>query len=327
VAEQSAPSNRLATLVLEWQFSPDILERITTALPDVRVVIATDADLTVVLPEADALVSWSLSEEQLAVAPRLKWFQAISAGVDRLSLSAIRQRGVVVTNTSGMHATNIAEHILAMMLAFARCLHRSIRAQQDAQWVSDFRPQIFELYGQTLHVVGYGDIGQRLAHDAHALGMRVTATRRRIEQQRDEIAEDIGGFDRLPELLTSADHVAICLPQTPATVGLFDSNTIGAMKPGSYLYNIGRGPIVDTNALIDALRRGALAGAGLDVTDPEPLPADSPLWHMPNVIISAHTSGSSPHNSTRLADIVIDNAIRFKTGQPLRNVVDFDQGY
>ena len=148
-----------------------------------------------------------------------------------------------------------------------------------------------------------------------------------MERRRDGIAEDIGGFDRLREHLESADHVAICLPQTPATIGLFNAETIGAMKPGSYLYNIGRGPIVDTAALIEALETGKIAGAGLDVTDPEPLPADSPLWGMPNVIITSHTSGSTPHFAERLADIVIDNAVRFQSGLPLRNVVDFDQGY
>ena len=128
-------------------------------------------------------MTWSLTGEELAAATRLKWFQSIGAGVERVILPGMRERGLIVTNTSGMHATNIAEHVLAMMLAFARCLPRLIRAQQDAEWVDDFRPQIFELNGQTLHVVGYGDIGQRLAHDAHALGMRVTATRRRVGAQ------------------------------------------------------------------------------------------------------------------------------------------------
>jgi phosphoglycerate dehydrogenase-like enzyme len=327
VAESSRSLARLQTLVLEWEFQPELLERISSSLPGVNVVAASGDALDLALADADALVSWGLSDEQLAAAPRLRWFQSISAGIDRLALDAIRERGLIVTNTSGMHATNIAEHILAMMLAFARCLPRSIRAQQQSKWLSDFRPQIFELNGQKLHVVGYGDIGQRLAFDAHALGMRVTATRRRVERVSDDIASEIGDFGRLTDHLALADHVAICLPLTPATDKLFDAEKLEAMKTRSYLYNIGRGPIVDTNALISALVSGKLAGAGLDVTDPEPLPADSPLWQMENVIITGHTSGSSPHNTSRLADIVIDNAQRFMTGQPLRNVVDFDHGY
>jgi phosphoglycerate dehydrogenase-like enzyme len=291
------------------------------------IVLATGTDLIEALPRADAVVAWALTPAELTAARRLKWFQSIGAGVERVLLPEMRERGLIVTNTSGMHATNIAEHVLAMMLAFARCLPRLIRAQQRAEWVDEFRPQIFELSTQTLHIVGYGEIGRRLASDAKALGMRITATRRQPGQTSDGIAIEIGGFDRLADHLSSADHVAVCLPQTAETAGLFDATLIAQMKPGSYIYNIGRGPIIETDALVAALQRGHLGGAGLDVTDPEPLPTDSPLWQMPNVIITSHTAGSTPHFADRLTEIVIDNVRRFRAGEPLRNVVDYDLGY
>jgi len=327
VADFSASPRLLETLLLRWSFPDQAVERMRQSLRGIQIVLASESELTELIPSADAVVSWQLSDVELDAAMRLGWFQSIGAGVERLQLGRFRDRGVIVTNTSGMHATNIAEHLLAMMLAFARRLPRVIRAQERAEWDDDFRGEIFELRGQTLHVVGYGEIGRRLAHNARALGMRVTATRRQPGQISDGVADEIGGMDRLTEHISAADHVAICLPQTSATVRLFDAATIGRMKRGAYIYNIGRGPIIETNAMIDALASGHLAGAGLDVTDPEPLPADSPLWQMPNVIITAHTAGSTPHFVERLTDIVIENARRYRAGEPLRNVVDFDQGY
>jgi phosphoglycerate dehydrogenase-like enzyme len=327
VAETLRAPRSLDTLLLGWPFPDRALERIRQSLPGVDVVLATESELIEKIPNADAAVSWQLSDGELDAAIRLGWFQSIGAGVERLQLEKFRDRGVIVTNTSGMHASNIAEHVLAMMLAFARRLPRVIRAQERAEWIDDFRGEIFELGGQTLHVVGYGEIGRRLAHNARALGMRVTATRRQPGTLGDGIADDISGIDRLTEHIAVADHVAICLPQTSSTVGLFDAAMIGHMKQGAYIYNIGRGPIIDSNAMIGALTSGHLAGAGLDVTDPEPLPADSPLWQMPNVIITAHTAGSTPHFISRLTDIVIDNARRYRDGEPLRNVVDVEQGY
>jgi D-2-hydroxyacid dehydrogenase (NADP+) len=327
VADFPPTPRSFETLLLAWSFPELAVERIRQSLPGIQIVLVRESELIESIPNADAVVSWQLSELELDAANRLGWFQSIGAGVERLQLGAFRDRGIVVTNTSGMHATNIAEHVLAMMLAFARRLPRVIRAQERAEWDDDFRGEIFELNGQTLHVVGYGEIGRRLAYIARALGMRVTATRRQPGQENDGVADDIGGLDRLAKHIAAADHVAICLPQTSATVGMFDAAMFGQMKRGAYIYNIGRGPIIDTNAMIDALASGQLAGAGLDVTDPEPLPPDSPLWHLPNVIITAHTSGSTPHFVSRLTDIVIDNARRYRAGEPLRNVVDFDQGY
>jgi phosphoglycerate dehydrogenase-like enzyme len=240
----------------------------------------------------------------------------------------MRERGLIVTNTSGVHATNISEHVLAMMLAFARRIPFLVRAQLERTWKDDEgRQGVFELEGQRLLVVGFGEIGQALARKGNALGMRVSAIRRSNASSVPEYVERTGDVSSLAALLPDADHVAICLPQTNDTIGLFDAAMLGRMKRGSYLYNIGRGPIVETDALVDLLESGHLAGAGLDVTEPEPLPVDSPLWDRENVLITMHTAGATPQFWPRIMAIIIDNARRFQTGEPLRNVVDYDAGY
>lgn len=298
------------------------------SFPDVEIVVATGDEFIEALPDADAAVAWSMTPEEFAAATKLRWFQSIGAGVERVLLPGMRERGLVVTNTSGMHATNISEHLLGMMLAFARRFPFLIRAQVEGVWRDDEgRRGVFELAGQTLLVVGFGDIGQALARKAAALDMRVLAVNRRGMPVDPGGVERIGSISELPELLSGADHVAICLPQTKDTAGLFDAAMLARMKRGAYLYNIGRGPIVDTGALIDALDRGAIGGAGLDVTDPEPLPSNSPLWQRDNVMITAHTSGASPLFWPRLFNIISENFRRYRSGERLMNVVDFDAGY
>jgi phosphoglycerate dehydrogenase-like enzyme len=312
-------------LVFGWEIPQPALDALQAEFPDVELELAPDDAFTPALRDADGAVAWSMTPEEYAGAAKLRWFQSIGAGVERVILPGMRERGLIVTNSSGIHGENISEHLLAMMLAFARQLPDLIRATARAEWLEDARPSVFELNGQTLHIVGYGDIGRALGRKARALGMRVTATRRNPVD--DEHADEVSGFENLPANLSEADHIAICLPQTPRTVGLFDAAMIGACKPGSYLYNIGRGPVVDTTALIAALDSGHLAGAGLDVTEPEPLPADSPLWGRDNVIVTAHTAGGTPRFFDRLMGIVAENLRRIQSGQPLLNLVDLDAGY
>jgi phosphoglycerate dehydrogenase-like enzyme len=187
--------------------------------------------------------------------------------------------------------------------------------------------EIFELNGHTLLVVGYGDIGRRLAKICACLGMTVDAVKRAANGETDEATREIAPIGELSRLLASANHVAVCLPLTSETRGLFDAERFGQMKRGAYFYNVGRGPIVDTAALIDALESGQLGGAGLDVTDPEPLPSDSPLWTMENVIITAHTSGATPHYWERATEILATNIERLNAGQSPVNLVNQRLGY
>jgi phosphoglycerate dehydrogenase-like enzyme len=220
----------------------------------------------------------------------------------------------------------MGEHLLALMLAFARNLPFLLRMQSQCRWEDDAgRNGVFELTGQRVLVLGAGKIGESFASRASALGMEVVgiATRTR----RPTAASRVATMDELPSLLPWADHVAVVLPHTAQTERLVNADFLASMRYGSYLYNVGRGPIVDTDALIAALQSGQLAGAALDVTDPEPLPAESPLWMMPNVIITAHTAGGSPRLMSRIADLIVANAQAFVAGRPLPNLVDLDAGY
>jgi len=254
--------------------------------------------------------------------------QTVGAGVDDIVSPELIERGMLVTNNSGVHASNIAEHVLGLMLAFARRLPLQIRGQIAHEWRDDVgRQGVFELNGQTLLIVGLGDIGSAIAVRAKAFGMIVLGIRRRKGLEAPKDVDEQFGIDQLREELPRADHAVIALPLTESTRKLFDDATIGSMKQGAYLYNIGRGAIVDTQSLVDHLQTGHLAGAGLDVTDPEPLPTDSPLWDMENVIITSHTSGATPNYIERATAILHENIRRFIADEPLVNVVDLKQGY
>lgn len=316
---------RLETLALKVALTDAQIERIRRRFPDLTVRVARDpAELPAAVADADAFVGRARDLATLTSAPRLRWIQTLTAGADRISLPNMPAQEIVLTNGSGIHAINMAEHILCLMLAFARDLPQLVHAQARHVWNQHQRQ--FELAGQTVCVVGLGDIGLAFAERATCIGMRATAVRRR-EGPVPPFIDRVVLQDELDALLPDADHVVICLPLTHRTRGLFDAARLARMKPGAYLYNIGRGELVDQDALIAALQAGRLAGAGLDVTTPEPLPPDSPLWDMERVIISAHTGGSSPDRFDRFVDLLLDNIARFRADQPLRNVVDPVEGY
>jgi phosphoglycerate dehydrogenase-like enzyme len=258
----------------------------------------------------------------------LQWLHQRGAGINRISTPRLVQSEVILTNGSGNHAPNIAEHVLGMMLAFARQLPALVRAQQERRWQTPDASTLFELSGQTLAIVGFGAIGSALAERAAALGMKVVGVRRSAGAA--GLPANVTAMftsERLDDALRDADHVVVSLPLTSETRGLFSTARVAAMKRGAYLYNVGRGALVDPAALLAALRSGQLAGAGLDVTEPEPLPADSPLWLEPKVLITAHSSGQTPRSFERYRALLLDNMQRFSRGEPLRNVVDKRLGY
>jgi len=266
-------------------------------------------------------------EAILRAAPRLEWLHQRGAGIDGIARPVLEASRIVLTNGSGNHAPNIAEHVLALMLSFARRLPALVRAQGDARWEPPDAHDVFELSGQTLLVVGTGAIGTALAVRAAALGMHVTGVRRTVD------GESLPGFERVRPIaevdaaLAEADHVAIALPLTHETRHLFDGPRLARMRRGAYLYNVGRGGLVEQAALIDALERGHLAGAGLDVTEPEPLPPESPLWRARNVLITAHSSGLTPRSVERYHALLLENVRRWVAGETLLNVVDKRLGY
>jgi len=302
------------------------LARLREEFPSVEFRFCLDAaKFLAAAADAEIIFSKSFPTGTLRSASHLRWVQAGTAGVDRL-LTGLAGRDVLLTNASGAHGVPMAELVLGMMLGFAAGLHTAIRAPAEYNAV---RAQIlrekFELEGQTLCVLGLGDIGGTLARKAQALGMRVNGVRRStdpfpyVDQQVTP--------DRLLEILPQADHVALCLPLTGETVGIVGAGELRAMKPSAYIYNVGRGSSIDADALVKALQEGRIAGAGLDVTDPEPLPSDSPLWSLPNVVLSRHTSGSSPYNADRITTIFAENLGRYLRGNPLLHLVNRQLGY
>jgi D-2-hydroxyacid dehydrogenase (NADP+) len=322
---------RLSTFAFLHPLKPAQLERFRGELPGVEFLVPDSAVLPAGIERAQAAaISWDgpPTDEVLAAVPRLQWLHQRGAGIDRIKTPRLVASGVILTNGSGNHAPNIAEHVLGMMLAFARQLPALVRAQHERAWRPPPVASLFELSGQTLAVIGFGAIGTALAQRAAALGMRVVAVRRSAAT--GELPPHLGAMytiEHVDAALAGADHVAITLPLTSETRGLFSAPRLAAMKRGAYLYNVGRGAVLDHDALLAALRSGHLAGAGLDVTDPEPLPASSPLWVEPGVQITAHSSGLTPRSFERYQALLIENMRRFDRGEDLLNVVDKARGY
>jgi D-2-hydroxyacid dehydrogenase (NADP+) len=314
----------LRTLGIATDLGEPQMAQLRQRFPDITIKVALERDeIPGAFEDIDAFVGSTYLVHLLDGAPRLRWIQTTNAGANVLPFPDLVQRGIVVTNNSGAQAPNLAEHIMALMYAFARGLPALMRAQQRHEWVREGRR--FELHEQTLCVVGLGDIGLELAKRASGVGMRVTGVRRR-DLPAPEFVERVALMENMDEVLADTDHVGICLPLTERTRYLFDARRLGGMKQGAYIYNVGRGDIIEQDAMIELLRSGHLGGAGLDVVTPEPLPADSPRWDMENVIITNHTGGSPPRRD-RMIGLLLENIARFQADEPLLNVVDPAEGY
>lgn len=248
-------------------------------------------------------------------APDLAWLHTFSAGIDHPVFSRFVDRGVRLTTSSGASASPIAQTVIMYLLALSRDLPAWLHAQRDHRWAQH---TITELDGATLGVVGMGPIGREVLRLGEALGMRTIGMRRSIRG--DEPCET-WTFDRLHELAATVDALVIAVPLTPDTRGIVDATVFGAMRPGAMFVNVARGEVVDEPALVDALTSGHLGGAGLDVFAVEPLPADSPLWDLPNVIVTPHNSGSSDRTHRRATEIFLDNLARYVRATPLRNEI------
>ncbi len=287
--------------------------------------------LDAALAETEVLYGFPPSPEQagelLTRAPRLRWFQAASAGVDRLEESGFLERQVVITNSSGVHATPVGEYVLMVMLMFAKGAHRLVRAQAERRWTHP--PMPAELRGATVGVVGMGRIGTEVARLSRAAGCRVLAIRRSAQERRPgrSRADEVLPPSDLPYLLSESDYVVLAVPLTRQTRHLIGRDELRAMKPAAVLINIARGAVVDEEALVQALKEGWIGGAGLDVFEREPLPEDSELWGLENVILTPHISGGTELYFERAVPIFCENLRRYLKGRPLRNVVDPRRGY
>jgi len=306
------------------------VDQLAADFPDISFVTVAPDELNGALVDADAaLVGFVNAKDALPNASRLRWLQTAGAGVEGLVGAGLDERGIVLTNGSGVMASNMAEHVVGLMLAFARGLPAIIRANTRHDWHSGVSMEnVFDLDGQHVVLVGLGDIGQEIAARLKSFGMAITGVRRSGPGgQLVANVDRVVSIDELDRVLAEADHVVSSVPLTSQTTGLFDAERFAACKWGAYFYNVGRGGSVVQRDLIAALESGQIAGAGLDVTTPEPLPSDDPLWSAPNVIITGHTSGATPRFGQRVLDLFRDNLNRYVSDQPLRNVVDLERGY
>jgi phosphoglycerate dehydrogenase-like enzyme len=313
-------------VVLVGKSLHDLLPQLKQAAPAARIVEidkATPRDIAA----ADATFG-VCSVEVLQAARHLAWIQWPAAGVERcVQQPLLRERAPLVTNLQRTMGPSIAEHVIALMLALSRHLDEFYRQQQQGHWESyDSASELEDVGGKTVLVAGLGGIGTEVARRAHALGMRVVATRASGHEGPDFVSY-VGLPDELLKLTREADFVVNCLPLTPETTGIFNKEFFAAMKHSAYFISIGRGRSTVTADLTAALTQGTIAGAGLDVVDPEPLPPESPLWHAPHLIITPHISANTAVADQTRNAILVENLRRYVAGEPMLSVVDISKGY
>ena len=308
---------------------PENLAPLQAAAGDIRLIgAANDAEALAAVGDATALLGFC-SADLLAAGKKLRWIQLYSAGAEYcVDEPRVGSGEILLTNMQRVSSPQIAEHVIAMLLALTRGLVPHIAAQSSGEWQPNLVPPQtrWEISGRTLLVVGLGGIGTQVARRAHALGMRVIAVRSSGRPGPEFVAEVAKPGDLL-EFAARADAVVNSVPLTPETTGLFDARFFSTMQKHAIFINVGRGASVVTDDLADALREGRIAGAGLDVTEPEPLPPDHPLWTQPNVIITPHIAAGSDKVIARLFAMVEENLRRYVTGEPMLSVVDPARGY
>jgi phosphoglycerate dehydrogenase-like enzyme len=321
---------RPSKVVVAWQDDPAYRSGLQAAAPGVEIVFAPSEDAAADAVAGAQVLIGSCAEDVLARGPELHWIQVYSAGVDHcVDNPSLAGGGKLLTNGQHIASPALAEHAIALMMALVRGLDRYHANQLQAQWNVDIgmqRDEFMELAGRTVLIVGLGGIGTETAKRAHGLGMRVIATRGSRREGPDYV-DYVGLADETLQLAREADVVINTAPLTGQTRGMFNAEFFEAMKPSAYFVSVGRGASTNTGDLIAALTTGRIAGAGLDVTDPEPLPAGHPLWTTPRVLITPHTAGRSDRSRERLFLLIQENLRRYVAGEPLLSVVDIERGY
>lgn len=324
-----APADRRELTYVSGPLSQEQVAELRELAPNVRIItVRSREEVMSHAADAHGMDGRFASEEVIAAAPHLAWVQVSSAGVERYleNKALVENERIVLTNMRAVTGPTIADHSFAMLLMLTRNMRVHEAAREQHRWGGPGSRSGIALEGRTLFVVGLGGIGSEIARRGDGFGMRIIASRRSDAPAPDYV-DRVGKPDELLEMLGDADVVAIAVPLTRETDGLFDEEAFAAMKPGSYLINVARGRIVRTDALVRALQSGHLAGACLDVTDPEPLPPDHELWKMDNVIITPHTAGVAELSGERRWAVFRENIRRFGAGEPLLNTVDKEAGY
>lgn len=316
---------------VRWAIPEPDLADLANRFPSVHFAsCSTIEELEREIADADIFFGWLFPPHVFPSARQLRWFHTASAGVEANLFPELVASDVILTNAAGLHSVSIPEHVLALMLALARNLHESQRLQMQARWdrfgAIAFGVGVRELAGGHLAIIGAGAIGSALCRLATSLDMRVRMMRRRVDQPVAG-AEAVVGPGDLKALLAWADFVVLAAPLTPETRHLIDRDALAAMKRTAFLINVARGESIDDAALIEALKEQRIAGAGLDVAKEEPLPASSPYWSLPNVILTPHVSGYTATYFERTLALFADNLDRFLRGDDMRNVVNKQLGY
>ena len=314
-----------------WQVPPWFSERLRRDFPQLEVVHLPNYDHVMEeIADADIAIAWSLRGEQIKAAKRLRWIHSTAAAVHHLMTPELLASDIVVTNARDVHGPVVAEHAIALAFALAKRLPQSVRYQQQKHWAQhdlwDEQPRPRELNGATMTIVGLGAIGAPLARLAKSLGMRVVGVREHPERG-SKVADAVYGFEELDAALSAGDFIVLAVPVTPKTRHLMNAARLARLKPDAYLINVGRGVLIEETALLDALRAKSFGGAALDVTTEEPLPPESPLWEMENVLITPHIAGLTEKMWERHYAHYTKNLRRFLEGQPLLWVVDKGKGY
>lgn len=323
-----ATHHRLALWVVPEWFAPKLREE----FPEIEIVLPErDQPFEKELADAEIIFTGSIRAEQFAVTRKLRWVHSPAAAIHQFLFPDFVASDVVLTNAREVHGMVVAEQVIAMILALAKRIPQDVRFQLKRQWGQEILwkenscPR--EIAGATLGLVGFGSIGRNTAVLAHALGMNVIVVREHPEGARPEFIREVLPSSQLDQLLARADYVVLSPPVTPATKGMIGRDQLARMKPDGYLINVGRGPLVDEDALVEALRGHKIGGAALDVFDQEPLPAESPLWDLENLLITPHTAGMTEKLWERHYALFSENVRRFLDARPLLGLVDKRQGY
>ncbi|MGH9514115.1 MAG: D-2-hydroxyacid dehydrogenase [Terriglobales bacterium] len=331
----SAPKRKLLILThhrLELWIAPtSFAERLRGEFPQVDVAQLTSYEnVEQQIKDVEILFGISIRPEQFLAAQKLRWIHSQAAAVHQLMFPELVNSNVIITNARDVHGPVVAEQVMAMIYALAKQIAAAVRFQEKHEWGQDTISKMIaprEIAGTTLGLVGVGSIGRNVAKHAAALGMYVVAVREHPEKEKPEHVDEVWPSSQLLHLLGQSDYVVLSAPVTPASTGLIGKEQLAAMKPHARLINVGRGPLIDEPALIDALRDGKIGGAALDVFDKEPLPADSPLWDLDNLLIMPHTAGISEKMWERHYELFSENLRRYFAGQPLLGLVDKNSGY
>jgi phosphoglycerate dehydrogenase-like enzyme len=333
------PDHPIRKLVIATQSRLDLwvapqwfAENLQKEFPHVDVVRITNYDgIDAVLADAQIIFTQSISAEQFVAARQLRWIHSPAAAVHQFMFPELVASDVILTNAREVHGVGVAEHVMALIFAIAKRIPESVRFQEKHIWGQEIlwngHASPLDIAGATIGVVGFGSIGSNLAKRAKAMGMKVIVVRERTGSVRPEFVDEELPSSKLNEMLARSDYVVLSPPLTPQTRGMIGREQLAKMKSDAYLINVGRGPLLDEAALTEAVRDHKIAGAALDVFDQEPLPADSPLWDLENLLITPHTAGMAGNLWQRHYALFSENLRRFLKGESLLGLVDKQRGY